>query len=76
MEEKFRSWMVRAEGKQEATATNYSRAINNLSDHYSRFTVYPTDIYSVNLEQLAQIKNSYESNGRFSEVGNHSHGLN
>ncbi len=76
MEEKFKTWLIRAEGKQEPTGISYSRAINRLSEHHSQFTGNSTDIYSVDLKQLEQIKNSYESNGRFSEVGHQSHGLN
>lgn len=76
MEEKFKSWMIRSEGKLESTAINYSRAINRLSEHYSSFTGIRTDIYFVDLKQLAQIKDSYESNGRFAEEGHFRHGLN
>lgn len=76
MEENFKSWMIRKERKLEVTALNYSRAINNISKHYTTYTGIPTDIYCVDLEQLEQIKNSYESNGRFSEEGNFRHGLN
>lgn len=76
MEEKFKSWLVSAEGKLEATGRSYSRAINRLSERYSSFTGNPIDIYNVDVELLTKIKNSYESNGRFSEVGHESHGLN
>lgn len=76
MEEKFKSWMIRSEGKLESTAINYSRAIHSLSEHYSSFTGIRTDIYLVDLKQLEQIKDSYESNGRFAEEGHFRHGLN
>jgi hypothetical protein len=76
MEEKFKSWMIRSERKLESTANNYSRAIHSLSEHYSSFTGIRTDIYFVDLKQLAQIKDSYESNGRFAEEGHFRHGLN
>lgn len=75
MEEKFSSWLVRAEGKLETTGRSYSQAINRLSEHYSSFTGKPTDIYSVDLEYLGKIKNDYNSNGRFSDKGYESHGL-
>ncbi len=75
MEEKFSSWLVNKEGKLEATGRNYSRAINRLSEHYSSSTGNPTDIYNVDLILLEQIKNDYESDGRFSEKGYETHGL-
>lgn len=76
MEEKFKSWMIRTEGKLESTAINYSRAIHSLSEHYSSFTGTPTDIYRVDLKELKVIRNSYLSNGKFSEEGHFRHGLN
>src|SRR5690554_5237139 len=75
MEEKFSSWLVRKEGKQEATGRNYSRAIHRLSEHYTSFTGKPTDIYNLELEQLVQIKKDYDTTGRFSEKGYETHGL-
>lgn len=67
--------MIRKEGKLEVTGRSYSRAIHTLSEHYSRFTGIPTDIYTANLKDVEKIKNCYESNGRFSEMGHQSHGL-
>ncbi len=67
MEEKFNSWLVRTEGKLEATGRSYSRAIHKLSEHYSSSTGTRTDIYKVDLKLLEKINNDYESDGRFSE---------
>jgi len=75
MEEKFSSWLVKAEGKLEVTGRSYSQAINRLSEHYSSFTGNPTDIYSVDQEHLVRIKNDYNTTGRFSEKGHETHGL-
>src|SRR5690606_33286991 len=75
MEKKFNSWLVKSEGKLEATGRSYSRAINRLSEHYSSSTGVPTDIYKVDQEFLKKIKDSYETTGKFSEFGYESHGL-
>lgn len=75
MEEKFSSWLVKAEGKLEATGRSYSQAINRLSEHYTNFTGTPTDIYSVDQKLLRKIKNDYDTTGRFSEKGYETHGL-
>lgn len=75
MKNNFSSWLVRKEGKLETTGRSYSRAINRLSEHYSDSTGVSIDVYNVNLQQLEQIKNDYESDGKFSEFGNESHGL-
>ena len=67
--------LVGVEGKLETTGRSYSQAINRLSEHYSSFTGKPTNIYSVDLENLMEIKKAYDSIGKFSEKGYESHGL-
>ncbi|AVR46774.1 hypothetical protein C7S20_16730 [Christiangramia fulva] len=75
MEEKFSAWLVKVEGKIEATGRSYSRAINRLSEHYSSHTGNPTNIYKVDNGHLKRIKGFYDTDGRFSEFGYESHGL-
>ncbi|WP_081212293.1 hypothetical protein [Salegentibacter sediminis] len=75
MDENFKSWLIREEGKLEITGYSYSRAIHKLSEHYSQYTGRPTDIHAKDLKEVEKIKNCYESDGRFSEMGHQSHGL-
>ncbi len=75
MEEKFCSWLVKAEGKIEATGINYSKAIYVLSQHYSSHVGKRVDIYQVDNDTLIKILKCYESNGRYSEKGHERHGL-
>ena len=75
MEEKFCSWLVKAEGKIEATGINYSKAIHVLSQHYSSHTGNRIDVYQVDNDTLNKITSCYETTGRFSEKGYERHGL-
>lgn len=75
MEEKFCSWLVKVEGKIEATGINYSKALHVLSQHYSKHSGKRIDIYQVDNDTLYKISKCYESNGRFSEKGHERHGL-
>lgn len=75
MEEEFCIWLVKAEGKKEATGINYSKAIHVLSQHYSNYSGKRIDIFKVDNDTLYKISKCYESNGRFSEKGHERHGL-
>ena len=75
MEEKFSIWLVKAEGKIEATGRSYSNAIHRISEHYSSHTGIPTNIYQADNSELRRIKNQYETDGKFAEFGHESHGL-
>jgi hypothetical protein len=75
MEEKFCSWLIRAEGKVEATGINYSKAIHVLSQHYSSHTGTSIDIYTIDNNLLKKIKGCYDSDGKFFEKGYERHGL-
>lgn len=75
MEEKFCTWLIKAEGKIKATGINYSKAIHVLSQHYSSHTGDRIDIYQVDNDTLSKITRCYESDGRFSKKGYERHGL-
>lgn len=73
MEEEFRSWLI-SRGNPGA-ATSYPRAMLSISEHYSRETGEPVDIYTISDQAtISRIAHDYSQAGRFSAFGYEQHG--
>jgi hypothetical protein len=73
LKQQFRAWLVKS-GKSGA-ATSYPKAIDQISEHYSKATGSHVDIYSIgSLNSISEIATDYRQTGRFSEFGYEMHG--
>ncbi len=76
-QQNFKEWLIKIDNKKESTADNYSKAINNISKHYSKETKQEIDIYKIeDLNKLISIREKYGLNGEYFEFGNNSNGTN
>lgn len=75
MEQKFKKWLIGRGYSEVGAATSYSRAINQISDHYSKNTGKTIDIYALKEQStISQIAHDYSQSGRFSRFGYEQHG--
>jgi hypothetical protein len=73
MEQKFREWLLQRGNA--GAAKSYPVAIYVLSEHYSKQTGAPTNIYSItNQHVISEIAHDYSQAGRFSQFGYEQHG--
>ena len=73
MEQNFRDWLIKRGNA--GAATNYPKAIHNISKHYSAETGVPTDIYSItDQHRISEIAHDYSQSGKFSKFGYEQHG--
>ena len=72
-EAQFREWLLKS-GKTGAAAS-YPKAIQIISDHYSKQTGRSSDIYAIADQHLiSQIAHDYSQSGKYSEFGYEQHG--
>lgn len=73
MKAMFESWLLKRGNK--GAATSYPKAINQISDHYSKRTDEQIDIYKViDQNKISEIARDYSQSGKFSEFGYEQHG--
>jgi hypothetical protein len=74
IQDKFQQWLVESEKKKLSTAQAYCSAINQLSNHYTDFEHKIIDLFKVtDLDELNRIIELYDSNGKYSEIGEIGH---
>ena len=75
MEQQFKNWLIKRGYSETGAANSYSRAIPQISKHYSKNTGKTVDIYSVTDQNtISQIAHDYSQSGKFSEFGYEQHG--
>jgi hypothetical protein len=75
MEQKFKNWLIKRGYSETGAATSYSRAIDQISEHYSKNTGKVVDIYSLTEQTIiSQIAHEYSQTGKFSSFGYEQHG--
>src|SRR5437762_13627715 len=72
MEQQFIDWLTKLVTL--TTAKNYAKAINIISEHYSKETGKKTDIYAISDQQcISEIAHDYSQSGKFSGFGYEQH---
>lgn len=75
MEQLFKNWLINRGYAETGAAISYSRAINKISEHYSKNTGNSIDIYKLKDQSIiSQIAHDYSQSGRFSSFGYEQHG--
>jgi hypothetical protein len=75
MEQQFKNWLIKRGYSETGAANSYSRAIPQISDHYSQNTGERIDIYAITDQtKISQIAHDYSQSGRFSSFGYEQHG--
>ncbi len=75
MEQQFKHWLIKKGYSETGAANSYSRAIHQISEHYSKSTGEHIDIYSITDQgTISQIAHDYSQAGRFSDFGYEQHG--
>ena len=75
MEQQFKNWLIQRGYSETGAATSYSKAINQISEHYSQNSGQELNIYAItNQETISQIAHDYSQAGRFSDFGYKQHG--
>ncbi len=75
MEQQFKKWLIQRGYSETGAAISYSRAINQISEHYSKNTGQQIDIYTISEQEIvSKIAHDYGQTGRFSDFGNKQHG--
>ncbi|MBS4050389.1 endonuclease NucS domain-containing protein [Methylomonas rivi] len=73
MEAKFKNWL--SSRGHPGAANSYPKAINIISEHYSKSTGTPIDIYMIRDQtKISEIAHDYSQSGKFSEFGYEQHG--
>lgn len=73
MESIFKNWLLKRGNK--GAAASYPKAINQISEHYSKQTGDVTDIYKIkDQNKISEIARDYSQSGKFSEFGYEQHG--
>jgi hypothetical protein len=73
MEAMFKNWLLRRGNK--GAAMSYPKAINQISEHYSRQTGEQIDIYKIkDQSKISELARDYSQSGKFSEFGYEQHG--
>lgn len=74
MEQRFKNWLLKRGYSETGAANSYSRAIPQISEHYSQNTGKNIDIFSVSDQKLiSQIAHDYSQSGKFSKFGYEQH---
>ena len=74
METMFKNWLLKRGNK--GAATSYPKAINQISEHYSKQTGQNIDVYKLkDQHKISEIARDYSQSGKFSEFGYERHGL-
>lgn len=75
MEQQFKDWLIKRGYSETGAANSYSRAIPQISNHYSQSTGEVIDIYAItDQSKISQIAHDYSQSGRFSAFGYEQHG--
>lgn len=75
MEEQFKKWLIQRGYSETGAATSYSRAIPQISEHYSDNTGERIDIYAISDQaKISQIAHDYSQSGKFASFGYEQHG--
>lgn len=73
METMFKNWLLKRGNK--GAANSYPKAIHLISEHYSKKTGAPTDIYKItDQSKISELAHEYSQSGKFSEFGYEQHG--
>lgn len=73
MEAMFKNWLLKRGNT--GAATSYPKAINQISEHYSKQTGEQIDIYKIkDQSQISELARDYSQSGKFSEFGYEQHG--
>lgn len=73
MEAMFKDWLLNRGNK--GAANSYPKAIHIISQHYSKNTGTPTDIYKLlDQRKISELAHDYSQSGKFSEFGYEQHG--
>jgi hypothetical protein len=73
MEKMFKNWLLKRGNN--AAATSYPKAINQISEHYSKQAGEKIDIYKLkDQSKISEIARDYSQAGKFSEFGYEQHG--
>lgn len=73
MEAMFKNWLLKRGNK--GAASSYPKAINQISEHYSKQTGEKVDIYKLkDQNKISEIARDYSQSGKFSEFGYEQHG--
>lgn len=68
--EKFENWIVREENKAAGTAYSYTRAVVEISKHYSEHTGSNINLFDINdVPELDRIIGLYDVGGKYEHVG-------
>ena len=74
METMFKNWLLKRGNK--GGATSYPKAVNKISEHYTKKTGEQVHIYKIkDQSKIEAIAKDYEQTGRFSEFGYEQKGL-
>ncbi len=74
MEEVFKNWLIKRGYSETGAANSYSRAIHQISQHYSKNENKTIDIYTItNQEKISEISHSYSQSGIYSKFGYEQH---
>ena len=74
MEAMFKNWLLKRGNK--GAASSYPKAIHTISEHYSKNTATPINIYKITEQnKISEIAHKYGQSGEFSEFGYEKHGL-
>lgn len=74
MEQQFKKWLLKRGYSETGAANSYSRAIPQISEHYSQNTGKNIDIFSISDQKLiSQIAHDYSQSGKFSKFGYEQH---
>ncbi len=75
MEQQFKNWLIQRGYSETGAANSYSRAIPQISEHYSKNTGKTVDIFSIKDQStISQIAHDYSQSGKYSEFGYEQHG--
>jgi RecB family endonuclease NucS len=75
MEQQFKNWLIKRGYSETGAANSYSRAIPQISDHYSQNTDERVDIFTISDQaKISQIAHDYSQSGRFASFGYEQHG--
>jgi hypothetical protein len=74
IEDKFKDWLVEAEGKKLSTAQAYVSAINKINLHYTSFEHKLIDLFEVSdADELNRIRQMYDFGGKYEKTGETGH---
>ncbi|WP_061038806.1 endonuclease NucS domain-containing protein [Vibrio coralliirubri] len=75
MEQQFKDWLIKRGYSETGAATSYSRAIPQISNHYSHNSEEQIDIFAITDQaKISQIAHDYSQSGKFASFGYEQHG--